>query len=93
MAEETVRATLSIQGRVQGVWYRASAKSAAQERGLVGWVRNEADGSVLMHVQGPPEVLARCLEQIPRKTFGRVDNAQSSPLPVERDETGFEIRH
>ncbi|MFI4872957.1 MAG: acylphosphatase [Phycisphaerales bacterium JB061] len=87
------RLAVRFTGLVQGVGFRMTAQAVAKELGLTGWVRNEADGSVLMHVQGPPEVLARCLEQIPRKTFGRVDNAQSSPLPVERDETGFEIRH
>lgn len=87
------RLAVRFTGLVQGVGFRMMAQAVAKELGLTGWVRNEADGSVLMHVQGTPEVVQQCLQQIPRKTFGRVDNAQSSPMPIERDETGFEIRH
>jgi acylphosphatase len=44
MASIAVR--LSIQGRVQGVGFRAWAAHQAQRRGLTGWVRNCRDGSV-----------------------------------------------
>lgn len=40
----TVR--LKIYGRVQGVFFRRTAKVEADKLGLVGWARNEADGSV-----------------------------------------------
>ena len=39
-------------GRVQGVFYRASLQREAQKRGLTGWVRNRADGTVEFVVQG-----------------------------------------
>jgi acylphosphatase len=39
-------------GRVQGVGFRATARALAQRHPLVGWVRNEPDGSVLLEVQG-----------------------------------------
>ena len=46
-----VRAT--VRGEVQGIGFRYAAVQRAQELGAMGWVRNEEDGSVLVHAEGP----------------------------------------
>lgn len=43
---------LHIKGKVQGVFYRASTKEKAAAMGLVGWVKNLPDGSVLVKATG-----------------------------------------
>ncbi|MGH2617513.1 MAG: acylphosphatase [Thermomicrobiales bacterium] len=49
---DIVRVIARVTGRVQGVFYRASARREAQRLGLSGWARNEPDGSVLIDVEG-----------------------------------------
>ncbi len=43
---------LLIKGKVQGVFYRATAKDVAQKNGLTGWIRNTGNGEVEAIVSG-----------------------------------------
>ncbi len=49
---DTIRLRLRIYGRVQGVFFRASAEQEAGKIGVSGFVRNEPDGSVVIEVEG-----------------------------------------
>ena len=40
------RVRVSVSGRVQGVFFRASCAKEARRRALSGWVRNTSDGRV-----------------------------------------------
>jgi acylphosphatase len=54
-----VRAHLHVAGRVQGVWYRESARRTATELGVRGWVRNLPDGRVEAVAEGPRAAVER----------------------------------
>lgn len=56
----TLRVT--IRGRVQGVGYRAWTIREARARGIVGWVRNRADGSVEAVFQGREDNVSAMIE-------------------------------
>jgi len=47
-----VAADILIEGRVQGVGYRAFVERRAAPLGLVGYTMNLADGRVRVHVEG-----------------------------------------
>ncbi|MEO6187380.1 MAG: acylphosphatase [Ginsengibacter sp.] len=46
---------LIIKGKVQGVFFRASAKKMAEELGLAGWIKNTHNGGVEAVVSGKKE--------------------------------------
>ena len=44
---------VKLEGCVQGVGMRYQARWKAEELGLTGWIQNEEDLTVRMHVEGP----------------------------------------
>ena len=59
---ETVSVAVSIEGRVQGVWFRGWMIREADARNLRGWVRNRRDGTVEAVFAGPEAVVADMIE-------------------------------
>jgi acylphosphatase len=52
-----VCARIVISGRVQGVYFRASARDVARAQRLSGWVRNRLDGDVEAVVEGEKDAV------------------------------------
>jgi acylphosphatase len=55
------RKRVLVSGRVQGVCFRAYAEDRANELGVLGWVRNRADGRVEAVVEGDEAAVAEML--------------------------------
>ncbi len=78
-----VRRRVIVRGRVQGVWFRDSCRAEALERGVAGWVRNRADGSVEAVFEGSPEAVAAmvswCRTGPPRARVERTEIVEETP--------------
>jgi acylphosphatase len=48
---------LLVKGKVQGVFYRATAKKIAESFGITGWIKNTKDGNVEATAYGDEEAL------------------------------------
>lgn len=86
---------IKISGKVQGVWFRASAKDQAISLGLKGKAWNEPDGRVGIIVQGDrtqiDSFIEWCKEGPP---LARVHEVQGVELQTNQVYHGFEIaRH
>jgi acylphosphatase len=65
---------VTVEGRVQGVGYRAWVAHRAIARDLEGWVRNRRDGSVEALFAGPGDVVTAMVEACRRgPSSARVD--------------------
>ncbi len=82
---------IRIEGKVQGVWFRKYTKSCADRLGIIGEVKNCADGSVLCIAQGGNEVmdefLVHCRTGSPLSEVKNVTTTEHPPIPA----ASFEI--
>jgi acylphosphatase len=53
---------LVVKGKVQGVFYRASAKDKADELGVTGWVRNLPDRNVEITATATENILQQFID-------------------------------
>ncbi len=69
---------IKIHGRVQGVFFRHSAKQKAKELGIKGFAQNEPDGAVYIEAEGEEINLKQFLDWCRRgPTFARVEKVES----------------
>jgi acylphosphatase len=53
-----IRRRIVVHGKVQGVFFRETARWAAEQHGVSGWVRNNDDGTVEAVFEGNDEAVA-----------------------------------
>lgn len=51
-----------VKGKVQGVYFRATAKSVADKMGIRGAVKNTPDGHVWIAAEGPEDVMEEFID-------------------------------
>jgi DNA ligase D-like protein (predicted 3'-phosphoesterase) len=81
-----------VRGEVQGVGFRDATVGRARELGVMGWVRNGDEGTVLVHAEGPEralETLSALLHEGP--SLARVSEVAIDKVAVEGHEQ-FAIR-
>jgi acylphosphatase len=82
-----------VSGRVQGVFFRASARDAARDRAVTGWARNLPDGDVEVLACGADSALdefAAWLHEGP--PLARVTRVSVEDVSIPAPDS-FEIRH
>lgn len=88
----SARRRVVIDGRVQGVGFRASCAHRAVEAGVSGWVRNLSDGRVEAVFEGPvtevDALLEWCRSGPPLARVTRVTSAEEPTV----SERGFTVR-
>lgn len=72
---ETTR--ILFRGRIQGVFFRATAKEIADSLDIKGYARNLADGDVELFVQGPKENIEKLEQQLLKAFFCQITKKET----------------
>lgn len=86
------RRRVVVHGHVQGVFFRETARRAAERHGVAGWVRNLPDGTVEAVLEGESDGVARLVAFMREGPRGakveRVDVSEEEPEGLR----GFSVR-
>jgi acylphosphatase len=91
---EEARAHVFIEGRVQGVCYRAFTRELAFSLGIKGWVRNLYDGRVEAVFEGKKELVDKAIKGCYAGPPGSsVTNIEVKWETFIGDQKGFSVRY
>ncbi len=83
---------VKISGRVQGVFFRYSAKRKAEKLDIMGFARNEPDGTVYIEAEGEEKTLKQFLAWCRKgPAFARVEKVESEFDPETKKFIDFVI--
>ena len=93
MSEERRRVHLRIRGRVQGVWFRESARQQAERLGVSGWIRNIPSGEVEAVAEGPASAVEAFVRWCHRgPPAAHVTAVEREDAPSTGEFTFFDVR-
>jgi acylphosphatase len=88
---QVLRVRVRVTGRVQGVFFRATAARTARALGVSGWIANGPDGAVEAAFEGPPgaieDLVAWCRRGPEHARVEGVEVTDETPT----GETGFRV--
>lgn len=88
------RVAVLFEGHVQGVGFRMTAVTIAQRFAVVGFVKNEQDGSVQLVAEGDELELMQFLDALRASHVGRYIGQERVNWSAARGEfSGFTIRY
>ena len=87
-------AEITVEGRVQGVGFRAYVERRASLLGVAGYIMNLADGRVQVHAEGVRSAVEALVEEVRRgPRAARVTSASVRWLEPTNRYRSFEIRY
>lgn len=91
---DQIRRAVTVRGLVQGVSFRWYTMQEADRLDLVGWVRNEADGSVRVEVQGPERDVEELIAWVGHgPPLARVVGVDVEERPPTASDIDFQVVH
>ena len=87
------RREIHFSGRVQGVGFRFTTRAIAARHPVQGFVKNLADGRVLLVVEGASSVLDRLLVEIEEEMDRYIASKEVAVHPATNEFSRFEVRH
>lgn len=86
-----VRRRYRFYGLVQGVGFRYEAIGIASQLSLVGWVKNEYDGSVTIEIEGAPNYIDSFIMAIRAVRRFNITEIKMENLPLLGTEITFKL--
>jgi len=85
-------AEILVIGKVQGVWFRDYLKRKAISLKLIGWVKNNPDGSVSAAVEGEEEIINQLIDKIKiGSPLSKVEDVQVNWQTFENKFNSFKV--
>lgn len=92
--KEKVRVHALISGKVQGVFFRGSAKEKAEKLGISGWIKNLRDGRVEAIFEGDKENINKMIEWAKKGPIGaKIEDFNLSWEDYKGDFSEFSIEY
>jgi len=85
------RIKAKFRGNVQGIGFRALIYNEAKKLNVVGWVKNNEDGTVSLVAEGKEKILDKLMKFIQDKFKNNIEDMDVIKVPAQEEFEDFEI--